>query len=90
MMHSDSVTSDLDGYGLTTAQILYRMPDRLQCLQEFIWQQYDVFPRFPALQEFLIFWQREIDGPLFSVTVAHKQLVRPSEVAMLEGTFQLH
>ena len=37
------------GYGLTTAHILYRMPDHLELLQEYIWQRYDTFPEFPVL-----------------------------------------
>ncbi len=34
---------------LVTAHIIYRMPDRLSILQEFIWQNYDALPDFPAL-----------------------------------------
>ena len=40
----------LDGYGLTTAEIQYRMPDQLSLLQLFIWQQYDLAPEFPTLK----------------------------------------
>lgn len=67
-------------YGLTTAQILYRMPDHRHLLQEFIWQQYDSFPRFPALGKFLAFWEEKIEGPIFSVTVAHARLITPAEI----------
>ena len=69
-----------DGFGMTTAQIFYRMPDHLDLLQEFIWQQHDMFPDFPALRRFLAFWEREIEGPLQSVTVAHARLIRPAEL----------
>ena len=79
-----------EGFGLTTAQIVYRVPDRLQLLQEFIWQQFDLFPEFPELQKFLRFWESEIEGPLFSVTVAHKALIRPAELEMLNGQYRLH
>lgn len=72
-----------DGFGLTTAQIYYRMPDHLDLLQEFIWQQHDVFPRFPALRKFLAFWEAKIEGPLQSVTVAHARLIRPAELTSL-------
>jgi uncharacterized protein Usg len=81
---------DAQGYGLTTAQIVYRVPDRLQLLQEFIWQQFDLFPDFPKLQKFLRFWEDEIEGPLFSVTVAHKALIRPAELEVLHGEYRLH
>jgi uncharacterized protein Usg len=85
-----NLTRDAEGFGLTTAQIVYRVPDRLQLLQEFIWQQFDLFPDFPKLQKFLRFWEREIEGPLFSVTVAHKALIRPSELEVLDGRYRLH
>ena len=71
------------GYGLTTAQILYRVPDHLQLLQEFVWQKYDTFPDFPVLGKFLAFWEEEIEGPIFSVTVAHARLIKPAELREL-------
>lgn len=74
-----------DGFGLTTAQIYYRMPDHLDLLQEFIWQQHDVFPQFPALRKFLAFWEEKIEGPLQSVTVAHARLIRPAELASVQA-----
>lgn len=68
------------GYGITTAQIFYRMPDHLDLLQEYIWQRYDTFPDFPVLGRFLDFWQKELDGPIHSVTVAHARLITPAEI----------
>ena len=59
----------LEGFGLTTANILYRMPDHPDILQNFIWQHYDLHPHFPELKKFLDFWTRELDGLLHSVTV---------------------
>lgn len=44
----------MQGYGLTTAEILYRRPDRKWLLQSYVWQSYDLFPKFPKLQEFLV------------------------------------
>jgi uncharacterized protein Usg len=41
-------------------------PDRHWLLQTYIWQDYDLFPNFPALKDFLAFWQQELDGPLFA------------------------
>ena len=74
-----------EGYGLTTAQIFYRMPDHLDLLQEFIWQQFDTFPAFPVLGTFLSFWEERIEGPIHSVTVAHARLIRPTELSQLRG-----
>jgi uncharacterized protein Usg len=75
-----STADDNLGYGLTTAQILYRMPDHLELLQEYIWQRYDTFPDFPVLGRFLDFWEKELDGPIHSVTVAHARLITPAEI----------
>ena len=80
----------LAGYGLTTAQILYRRPDHQWLLQTFVWQNYDLFPQFPALQDFLVFWQEKLDGPLFSVTVAHSKLIKPAELRAVDGGEALH
>ena len=68
------------GYGLTTAQIIYRIPDRLELLQEFVWQRFDVFPEFPVLGKFLSFWEETIEGPIHSVTVAHARLIKPADL----------
>src|ERR1700752_165871 len=54
------------GYGLTTAEILYRMPDHPSLLQTYVWQNYDLFPKFTALQDLLHFWQTRLEGPLYS------------------------
>jgi uncharacterized protein Usg len=80
----------LEGYGLTTANILYGMPDHPAVLQTFVWQHYDLAPLFPELQRFLDFWRREIEGPLRSVTIAHQALIRPEEVRLVAGEFRLH
>jgi len=77
--------ADLEGFGITTAQIIYRMPDHQQVLQEFLWQQYDLFPAFPNLEKFLAFWEARIEGPLHSVTVAHARLIRPTEISALRS-----
>lgn len=80
----------LAGYGLTTAQILYRMPDHPALLQTYLWQHYDLYPHFPELNRFLDFWKRELEGPLHSVTVAHSRLIKPAELRRVDGVFQVH
>jgi uncharacterized protein Usg len=87
---SDDFRKQVLGYGLTTAEILYRRPDRKWLLQSYVWQNYDLFPKFPALRDFLAFWEKEIEGPLFSVTVAHSQLIKPAELRAVDGVFRLH
>ena len=80
----------LEGYGLTTAQILYRYPDHPHLLQTFIWQDYDLFPDFPVLKKFLDFWRTTLEGPLFRVTVGHCKLIKPCELKAIGAEFKLH
>ena len=80
----------LEGFGLTTANILYRLPDHPGILQTYIWQQHDLHPHFPGLKKFLDFWTRELDGLLYSVTVAHTRLIRPAEFRSVDAEFRLH
>ncbi|MDB5546855.1 MAG: hypothetical protein JWR73_1716 [Tardiphaga sp.] len=87
---SEDFRKQVLGYGLTTAEILYRMPDHPSLLQTYVWQSYDLFPKFPALQDFLSFWQLKLDGPLYAVTVAHCKLIKPAELRAVDGVFRLH
>jgi len=85
-----SIARQLTGYRLTTAKILYHMPDHPALLQTFVWQELDLAPRFPELNRFLTFWEREIEGRLHSVSVASVGLVKPAELRFAGGTFTLH
>jgi uncharacterized protein Usg len=89
-MVSKDFIRQLEGYGLTTARILYRMPDHPSLLQTYVWQDYDMAPNFPVLNRFLSFWRDKLDGPLHSVSVAHSRLVRPAELRLASGEFRLH
>ncbi|MVA96316.1 aspartate-semialdehyde dehydrogenase [Nitratireductor sp. CAU 1489] len=80
----------LEGYGLTTARILYHMPDHPHLLQTYVWQDYDIAPRFPVLGAFLDFWKQKLDGPLHSIAYTHKRLIAPSEWRSIEGELVLH
>jgi uncharacterized protein Usg len=78
------------GYGLTTANILYRRPDHPWLLQTYVWQAYDMCPAFPELQRFLEFWRKSLEGDLHSVTVAHSRMIKPAELQAIDGVFRLH
>jgi len=80
----------LKGYGLTTAQILYHLPDHPHIIQTFIWQHYDLAPKFPALYRFLDFWKEKLDGPLHSVVYTHRRLIAASEWRNVSGELVLH
>jgi uncharacterized protein Usg len=80
----------LHGYSLTTAEILYHLPDHPRLLQSYIWQDYDLHPRFPKLTGFLQFWKARLDGKLYKVTVAHRELLAPAEVRLIGSEFKVH
>jgi uncharacterized protein Usg len=59
-MISEDFRRQLQGFGLTTARILYRRPDHRWLLQSYVWQDYDLWPEFPLLQKFLAFWRNSL------------------------------
>ncbi|MDB5541547.1 MAG: aspartate-semialdehyde dehydrogenase [Devosia sp.] len=85
MLSTPVPSAEPEAYGLTTAQIIYHVPDHFELLQDFVWQEYDFFPQFPSLRKFLAFWEEEIEGPLHSITVAHARLIYPMELRGLRG-----
>ncbi len=78
------------GYRLLTAEILYHMPDHPELLQSFLWQEFDLAPRFPVLNKFLHFWEENIEGRLHAVRVATRGLIAPTELKMAGGEFTLN
>lgn len=80
----------LAGFQLTTAEILYKLPDHPDILQSYIWQGLDVAPQYPVLSSFLDFWQRELDGPLHSVRIATAEAAAPTEVELVHHSITLH
>lgn len=85
-----NLSRQLKNYRLTTAKILYHLPDHPALLQEFVWQDYDIAPRYPELRRFLTFWEREIEGRLHSVTVASAGLVSPGGLRAVGTELTLH
>lgn len=81
--------AQLRGFSLTTAEILYRLPDHPSLLQTYIWQDYDLHPRFPKLAAFLDYWSKHLEGKLFKVTVAHRGLVSPAELKLIGAELKL-
>jgi uncharacterized protein Usg len=79
----------LEGFSLTTAEILYRRPDYPRLLQSYIWQDYDLAPRFPTFIDFLDFWTANLDGPLYRVRVAHRQQIAP-QFRFVDGELRLN
>lgn len=69
----------LQDYRLTTAEILYHMPDYPNLLQSYLWQSLDRIPDFPKLNLFLSCWEHELDGRLHSVRIGYVGILQPSE-----------
>ena len=85
-----AIELQLMGYRLATAEILYHLPDHPSLLQSYIWQDYDVAPKYPVLTRFLDFWEANLDGRLHSVKLATSELIKPSEFRAIDGEFRLH
>ena len=80
----------LQDYRLTTAEIIYHLPDHPVLLQTYIWQELDKAPEFPVLKKFLDFWERELDGKLHSVKVANCKIITPADFRHVNGELYLH
>jgi uncharacterized protein Usg len=70
----------LRDYRLTTAEILYHLPDHPALLQTYIWQALDLAPKYPELHRFLKFWESNLDGKLHSVRVASCDVIKPPQI----------
>lgn len=80
----------LRGYGLTTAEFIYHMPDFTHVLNSFTWQDYDLAPDHPRLFKFIAFWQAEIEGKLAFVRFTHRKMIGPNEWRNVAGEFTVH
>ena len=79
----------LKGYGLTTAEFTYRIPDFQNVLNTYVWQEYDLAPDHPELFKFIEFWQDSIEGPLHSVRFSHRRMISPGEWRNVTGEFSV-
>ncbi|MBB2201811.1 usg protein [Gluconacetobacter tumulisoli] len=80
----------LRDYRLTTAEILYHLPDHPALLQSYVWQDMDLAPSYPELRRFLDFWTRSIEGRLHTVRVASQTLITPPSVTCARTCLTLH
>lgn len=80
----------MNDYRLTTAEILYHMPDHPDLLQSFIWQTLDIAPRYPVLRKFLDYWTNNIEGRLHSVSIAQRGVISPAEFRIADAELVLH
>lgn len=80
----------LRGERLTTAEVLYYLPDHPSLLQRFTWQTLDIAPEFPRVHQFLQFWRREIEAVIHSVQVSAEGEVRAPRVRIAGVVGTLH
>ena len=92
MKVDEAFLRQLSGYNRLTMLIRYCMPDNplIICPHPFIYQLDDVAPKFPALKQYLQFWEREIEAQIESVTFAHAKLIKPAEFKAVALTTFLH
>jgi len=90
MLVQTQLQRQLRGYRLTTAQILYHLPDHPAVLQSYTWQALDIAPTFPELHRFLDFWTREIEGKLHSVRVGAIAIVTAGHWRHTDHVLRLH
>jgi uncharacterized protein Usg len=83
-----NLSLQLSDYRLTTAEILYHMPDHPSLLQTFVWQDFDVAPMFPVLRRFLNFWQRELEAAFGQGRV--RRADHPRRARFVTHRFHLH
>ena len=77
-MEREDLRLQLEGWRLTTAEVLYYMPDHPRLIQSFVWQTLDLAPRYPRVHKFLEFWRAEIEAVIHSVKLASGEEIAPS------------
>jgi len=71
----------LRDHRLTTAEIIYHLPDHPDLLQSFVWQKLDA-----ALE----FWSRNLEGRLHSVRVGQARPLIRSRFRHVSTSLRLH
>ena len=87
---SGEFEAQLLGKRLTTAEVIYYMPDHPSLLQRFMWQTLDLAPEYPRIHQFLEFWRKEIDAVIHSVSVTAVGEVRAPRVRIAGVISRLH
>ncbi len=89
-MTDADLVRQLRGERLTTAEVLYYMPDHPALLQRFLWQTLDIAPEYPRVHRFLDHWRREIEAVIHSVTLSAAGLVSPARLDISRVVGTLH
>jgi uncharacterized protein Usg len=82
--------AQITGGRLTTAEVLYYIPDHPKLLQSFLWQTVDLAPEYPRVHKFLDFWRKEIDAVIHSVSISAVGIVAPANIRAAKMIGRLH
>jgi uncharacterized protein Usg len=52
-----------------TVEVIYYIPDYSRIVNVFLWQTFDLRPKYPRIHTFLDFWRREIDAVIKEVVI---------------------
>jgi uncharacterized protein Usg len=74
----------LQGWRLTTTEVLYHMPDHPKLLQSFVWQTLDLAPDYPRIMKFLAYWTQEIEAAIHSVRIGRSMELAPAKIQLLK------
>ena len=85
-----TIDLELKGYRLTTAEILYHLPDYPALLQTFVLQKYDLAPRYPVLHRFVAFWEKKIEARIHSIKISTAGILAPADYRHVYRLMTLH
>ncbi|HVN01732.1 MAG TPA: hypothetical protein VMT68_16125 [Caulobacteraceae bacterium] len=89
-MAESELARQIRGQRLTTAEVIYYLPDHPALLQSFLWQTLDFPPEFPRVCQFLEFWRSEIDAVIHSVTCSAVGIIAPARLDVSREIGVLH
>lgn len=85
--HDSELALRLKGWRLTTAEVLYYMPDHPKLIQSFTWQTLDLAPKYPRIMKFLDFWKAEIEAVIHSVRIGAGELLGPAPIRRVDAVY---
>jgi uncharacterized protein Usg len=85
-MEQNELELRLQGWRMTTAEVLYYMPDHPRLLQSFLWQTLDLAPNYPRIRQFLDFWKAEIEAVIHSVRLSTGVELAPAKMTAASWT----
>lgn len=56
---------------LVTLDVYYYMPKHVHLINEFLWQTDDVYPEFKRVNQFMRYWQNNINAVISEVVMAY-------------------